>query len=299
MSLPNRVKIVEVGPRDGLQNEKTILPTAVKIDFINRLSESGLSVIEATSFVSPKWIPQLADANDVFAGIQKKAGVIYPVLIPNTKGLENALAVGVTDIAVFTTPSEQFSQKNTGCSVAESMQRIADVMEQAKKKHLRVRAYLSCVLGCPYEGEMAPEKSAALANQLYQLGCDEISLGDTIGVGTPIKTQQLIKCVAQFVPIAKLAVHFHDTYGQALANIYAALQLGISVVDSSVAGLGGCPYARGASGNVATEDVLYMLEGMHIETGVNLKKLMQVGRFITEQLNTQLQSKANKAWNGK
>jgi hydroxymethylglutaryl-CoA lyase len=289
------VKLVEVGPRDGLQNEAAMVPTEIKIDFIQQLAETGLSVIEATSFVSPKWIPQLADAGDVFRGIVKKPGVSYPVLVPNTKGLDNALAVGATDIAVFTTPSEQFSQKNTGCSVAESMQRIAAIMQQAKEKKLRVRGYISCVLGCPYEGEMQAEKVAKQASELFALGCHEISLGDTIGVGTPSKTKRLIDVVSSATPIEHLAVHFHDTYGQALANIYVALQAGISVIDSAVAGLGGCPYAKGASGNVATEDVLYMLNGMNIKTGVNLEKLVQVGRFIVQQLNTKMQSKVNLA----
>ena len=291
MQLPKSVKIVEVGPRDGLQNESAILPTAIKIDFINQLSETGLRVIEATSFVSPKWIPQLADARAVYSGIQKKSGVLYPVLVPNLTGLENALQVGVTDIAVFTTPSEQFSQKNTGCSVAESMQRISAIMAQAKKHNLRARGYLSCVLGCPYEGHIAPEKVAALASELSKLGCDEISLGDTIGVGTPIKTMRLLEQVLRYVPVNQIAVHFHDTYGQALANIFAALQLGVSVIDSSVSGLGGCPYAKGASGNVATEDVLYMLEGMEIKTGIDLAKLLAVGKYISQQLGKPPQSK--------
>ena len=296
MGVVKSVKLVEVSPRDGLQNEAHSIPTAVKIDFIQQLADTGLSVIEATSFVSPQWIPQLADARDVMKGIKKKPGVKYPVLVPNAKGLENALAVGATDIAVFTTPSEQFSQKNTGCSVAESMQRIREVIQLAKQHHLQVRAYLSCVLGCPYEGEISPEKVATLARELFALGCFEISLGDTIGVGTPLKTKRLLEVVSQVVPMQHLAVHFHDTFGQALANIYVALQCGIGVIDSSVAGLGGCPYATGASGNVATEDVLYMLQGMNIETGVNLEKLIKVGRFITEQLGTKMQSKVNQAF---
>lgn len=295
MSFPSRVKIVEVSPRDGLQNEKTIIPTPIKIELINRLSETGLSVIETTSFVSSKKIPQLADAAEVFAGINKKSNVSYPVLVPNVFGLENALAVDVQEIAVFTTPSEQFSKKNTGSSVAESMQHIQEVVQIAKQKNLRIRAYLSCVLGCPYEGNIAPEKVADLADQLFKMGCDEISLGDTIGVGTPIATQRLIEMTAQYVPVSYLAVHFHDTYGQALANIYAALMLGIAVVDSSVAGIGGCPYAKGATGNVATEDVIYMLNGMGIETGVDLKKLVQVGQFISQQLGMKPQSRVNVA----
>jgi len=296
MGLPKRVEIVEVSPRDGLQNETQTVPTPIKIEFINQLADTGLRVIEVTSFVSPKWIPQLADGREVFQGITQKPGVRYPVLVPNTKGLENALACGVKEIAVFTTPSEQFSQKNTNCSAAESLERIAEVMKVAKTRQLRVRAYLSCVLGCPYEGEILPEKVAALATQLVTMGCDEISLGDTIGIGTPVKTAQLLETVCRQVPPQQLAVHFHDTYGQALANIYVALEHGIAVIDCSVAGLGGCPYAKGATGNVATEDVVYMLNGMGIETGVDLKKLISVGRFISQQLNRQPQSKVNLAF---
>jgi hydroxymethylglutaryl-CoA lyase len=295
MAFPTFVKLVEVGPRDGLQNEKNIIATSIKIDFIERLAETGLAVIEATSFVSPKWVPQLADASAVLQGIKKKAGVSYPVLVPNVKGLENALAVGATEIAVFTTPSELFSQKNTGCSVIESMQRITDIMQLAKKNKLPVRAYISCVLGCPYEGEIAVEKVVNQAKELQALGCYEISLGDTIGVGTPVKTKHLLDFVQAVVPTKQLAVHFHDTYGQALANIYVALQCGVAVIDSSVAGLGGCPYAKGATGNVATEDVLYMLNGMNIKTGVDLKKLIQVGKFITAELGTKIQSKVSQA----
>lgn len=294
MSFPKYVKLVEVSPRDGLQNEKNVISADVKIDFINRLSDTGLSVIEATSFVSPKKIPQLADAQQVFSGIKKKSTVRYPVLIPNRQGLESALSVGVKDIAVFTTPSELFSQKNTGCSVAESVQRIEEIMQLAKQHHLRVRGYLSCVLGCPYEGNMAPEKVSALADTLFKLGCEEISLGDTIGVGTPLATQRLIQLVATVVPIQHIAVHFHDTYGQALANIFAALSLGVAIVDGSVAGLGGCPYAKGATGNVATEDVLYMLNGMGIETGVDINKLIAVGKFIANELNAEPHSKLSR-----
>jgi len=293
--LPTHVKIVEVGPRDGLQNEKTPVPTEVKIDFINRLSETGLSVIEATSFVSPKWIPQLADSTAVFEGINKKPNVTYPVLVPNKQGLAAAIAAGATEIAVFTTPSEQFSQKNTNRSVAESIDRITDIVFEAKKHELRVRAYISCVMGCPYEGKIAPEKVAALAKVFYKLGCDEISLGDTIGVGTPLQTKHVLHRVSDEVPLSQLAVHFHDTYGQALVNIYAALELGIAIIDSSVAGLGGCPYAKGASGNVATEDVVYMLRGMGIETGIDLDKLIQAGNFISQQLNRQSLSKVARA----
>jgi len=295
MAFPKQVKLVEVGPRDGLQNEPQTVPTATKIALINQLSETGLSSIEVTSFVSPKWIPQLADHNEVFLGIQKKPHIHYPVLVPNLKGLEAALSVGVTDIAVFTTPSEQFSQQNTHCSVAESLKRLTDVIEVAKRQSLRIRAYLSCILGCPYEGEMLPEKVASLASTLFQMGCEEISLGDTIGVGTPLKTKQLLKKVSEQVPKEHLAVHFHDTYGMALANIYVALECGITVIDSAIAGLGGCPYARGASGNVATEDVLYLLQSMGIETGVDLEKIIRVGKFIAKQLGREPQSKVSRA----
>lgn len=298
MPFPQYVKLVEVSPRDGLQNEVKIIPTDVKVEFINQLSETGLSVIEATSFVSAKWIPQFADGKEVFQAITKKAGVSYPVLVPNVKGLESAIAAGAEEVSVFTTPSELFSQKNTNCSVADSIQRVAEVVAIAKEKNLRVRGYISCVLGCPYEGDMAPEKVAHLADALFKMGCYEISLGDTIGVGTPLKTKKLIELVAQFVPVKHLAVHFHDTYGQALANIFVALQCGVAVVDSSVAGIGGCPYAKGASGNAATEDVLYMLNGMGIETGVDLYKLIQAGRYITQQLGIEPRSKVNRALAG-
>lgn len=293
MGLPKKVKLVEVGPRDGLQNEKKILPASFKIDFINRLSDTGLSVIEATSFVSPKWIPQLADHKEVFQGIHQKEKISYPVLVPNIKGFENALACGVKEIAVFTTPSESFSQHNTNMTIAESLQNIAEIAAEAKMRQIRVRGYLSCVLGCPYEGNIAPEAVLEMAEKLIALGCYEISLGDTIGVGTPGKTDYLLKKMLEKIPCEKMAVHFHDTYGQALANIYVALLNGISVIDSSVAGLGGCPYAAGASGNVASEDVLYMLNGLEIETGVDLNKLIAVGQFITKALGKSVQSKVS------
>lgn len=295
MNFPDAVKIVEVSPRDGLQNEKEILTTAAKIEFINQLSLSGLPVIEVTSFVSPKWIPQLADSKEVYAGIHKKAGVTYPVLVPNRYGLENALQVGVKEVAVFTTPSEQFSQANTHCSVAESIERIKELMKLAKQHRIRVRGYISCALGCPYEGEMDPKKVASQAATLHELGCYEISLGDTIGVGTPHQTARLIDHVSTVIPVQSIAVHCHDTYGQALANIYVALTKGVAIIDSSVAGLGGCPYAKGASGNVATEDVVYMLNGMHIKTGVDLLKLVAVGRYITTLIGHKPQSKVNLA----
>lgn len=295
MAFPLEVKIVEVSPRDGLQNERVQIPTDVKIDFINQLSETGLSVIEATSFVSPKAIPQLADSSEVFSKIHKNKNVHYPVLVPNKTGLENALLVGVKEIAVFTTPSEQFSQHNTHCTVAESLQRIAEIMPVAKKNSIPVRAYISCVLGCPYEGEIPPIKVVHLAEKLMQLGCSEFSLGDTIGVGTPFKTKQLIQLVSKTIPVKQIAVHFHDTYGQALANIYVALECGVRTIDSSVAGLGGCPYAKGASGNVATEDVVYMLHGMGIKTGIDLQKIIAVGRSIAKHLGNKMESKVNKA----
>jgi hydroxymethylglutaryl-CoA lyase len=299
MSLPQKVKMVEVGPRDGLQNEKNQVDTAVKIEFINRLSDTGLSVIEATSFVSPKWIPQLADHREVYEGITKKEKVSYPVLVPNIKGFENALACHVKEIAVFTTPSETFSKRNTNATVSESLQNISEVVNAAKSHHIRVRGYLSCVLGCPYEGDIPPEKVSDMAEKLIQLGCYEISLGDTIGVGTPSKTDVLLKTVMKNIPKEKIAVHFHDTYGQALANIYVALLNGIHVIDSSVGGLGGCPYAKGASGNVASEDVLYMLNGLGIETGVDLEKLVNVGRFIVDHLKIPMRSKVNLALFGR
>lgn len=295
MNFPKEVKLVEVGPRDGLQNEAVFVPTASKIEFINRLSETGLRVIEATSFVSPEWIPQLADHSEVFSGINKNKNINYPVLVPNVSGLKAALAVEVKEIAVFTSPSEQFCQHNTNCSVAESIERITKVISLAQTQQLRVRGYLSCTLGCPYEGKIAPEKVARLAEKLIALGCYEISLGDTIGVGTPHQAQDLINTVSKNIPIEKLAVHFHDTYGQGLANIYAALECGINTIDSSVAGLGGCPYAQGAAGNVATEDVLYLLNGLGIKTGVDLTKLIAVGRFITEILGKKPLSRVNLA----
>lgn len=295
MPFPTYVKIVEVGPRDGLQNESQTIPTNIKIEFINRLSETGLSVIETTSFVSPKWIPQLSDHHNVFEGITKKPGVSYPVFIPNARGLKNAVEVGVKDIAIFSTPSEKFCQKNVNCSVTECLNRATEITNMAKEHQLRVRGYISCVLGSPYGDEVTPQSVADLAEKLLQLGCDEISLGDTIGVGTPGKTKILLDAVLKKVPNDKLAVHFHDTYGQALVNIYVALENGIAVVDSSVGGLGGCPYAKGATGNVATEDVLYMLNGMGIKTGVDLKKLVETGRFVLTHLSKQTNSKVSRA----
>jgi hydroxymethylglutaryl-CoA lyase len=290
-NFPKSVKIVEVGPRDGLQNEKDIVPAAVKIGFIDRLTASGLKTIEVTSFVSPKWIPQLADAEEVFKGIRKHPGVAYPVLVPNEQGMWRALKAGAREVSIFTAASETFNQKNINCSIAESIERFKPVMALAAEHTLRVRGYISTVIGCPYEGAIRPEVVARIAKQLSELGCYEISLGDTIGVGTPIKTQRMLSAVAAAVPMQKLAVHFHDTYGQALANIHACLELGVGIVDGSVSGIGGCPYAKGATGNVATEDVLFMLDGMGIETGVDMDKLLAAGQFISEALARKPESK--------
>jgi hydroxymethylglutaryl-CoA lyase len=290
-SFPKSVKIVEVGPRDGLQNEKAIIPAAAKIEFIDRLSDTGLKTIEATSFVSPKWIPQLADAEEVFKGLVKKPGVAYPVLVPNEKGMERALAAGAREIAVFTAASETFNQKNINCSITESIERFKPVMALAAKAGVRVRGYISTVIACPYEGPIKPEAVARVAKSLAAIGCYEISLGDTIGVGTPVKAQAMLAAAAAEVPMAQLAVHFHDTYGQALANIHACLEMGVAMVDSSTSGLGGCPYAKGATGNVATEDVLFMLTGMGIDTGIDMAKLLAAGSFISETLNRRPESK--------
>ena len=290
-NFPKSVKIVEVGPRDGLQNEKGIIPAADKIEFINRLSETGLKTIEATSFVSPKWIPQLADAEEVFKGLAKKPGVAYPVLVPNEKGMERALACGAKEIAVFTAASETFNQKNINCSIAESIERFKPVMALAAKAGVKVRGYISTVIACPYEGAIQPEAAARVAKSLAALGCYEISLGDTIGVGTPVKAQAMLAAAAAEVPMAQLAVHFHDTYGQALANIHACLEMGVATVDSSTSGLGGCPYAKGATGNVATEDVLFMLSGMGIATGVDMAKLLAAGAYISGVLKRAPDSK--------
>jgi hydroxymethylglutaryl-CoA lyase len=292
---PKKVTIVEVGPRDGLQNEKINIPTEIKIDFINKLSETGLKNIEVTSFVSPKRIPQLSDSTEVFSGIQKKSGIVYSALVPNVQGMEKALACDVKQIAVFTTVSETFSQKNTHCNIAESLNRIGDILQLAKPHAIPVRAYISCVLGCPYEGEMSVASVVKLAQQLMDMGCYEISLGDTIGVGTPGKAKELVAATASSIPIEKLAVHFHDTYGQALANIYACLELGVSVIDSAVGGLGGCPYAKGASGNVATEDVLYLLQGLGIETGIDMDALLKVSQFVSEMTGHPPRSKVAQA----
>lgn len=295
MTLPKKVRIVEVGPRDGLQNEAGVVPAAVKIELINRLADAGLQAIEATAFVSPKWVPQMADNAEVMAGIRRKPGVAYPVLVPNMKGFEAALAAGAEEIAVFGAASEAFSRKNINCSIAESLARFEPVAQAAKQHGLAVRGYISCVAGCPYQGAVEPAAVAEVAAELYRMGCYEISLGDTIGIGNPGKIQAMLSTVAKAVPMEKLAVHFHDTYGQALANLYAAMELGVATMDSSVAGLGGCPYAKGASGNVATEDVVYLLNGLGIQTGVDIDLVFEAGRFICAQLGRDPTSKVARA----
>ena len=291
----DHVTMVEVGPRDGLQNEKNIVPAATKIELIRRLAACGLPAVEPTSFVSPKWVPQLADAAEVLAGLDLDGPVRHPVLVPNEKGLDRALEAGAREIAVFTAASETFSEKNTNCSIAVSLERIRPVVERAQQHNIPVRGYVSCVLGCPYQDEVEPEAVMLVAMALSYLGCYEISLGDTIGVGTPGKAHALIELVKSEVPAEKLAVHFHDTYGQALANILACIEAGVRTVDSSVAGLGGCPYARGATGNVASEDVAYMLAGLGIETGVDLDQLAATGDWISKQLGRTNNSRAGSA----
>lgn len=282
--LPQQVRLVEVGPRDGLQNESTPVDVATRIELIDLLTAAGLPAIEAGSFVSPKWVPQMADTDQVLAGINRRDGVDYPVLVPNMRGLESALEAGAVEVAVFGAASESFSQKNINCSVAESLERFRPVCEEALRHDVRVRGYVSCVLGCPYEGPIEPAAVASVARALGDMGCYEVSLGDTVGTGTPERARTMVAAVATELPVTMLAAHFHDTYGQALANLYAVLQQGIAVIDSSVIGLGGCPYAVGASGNVATEDVLYLLDGLGIETGIDMDALLAAGRFIGEQL---------------
>ena len=289
------VKIVEVGPRDGLQNEARAVPAAVKIELIDRLAAAGLRVIEATAFVSPKWVPQMADAAQVMAGIRSRPGVRYPVLVPNLKGFELALAAGAREIAVFGAASEAFSRRNINCSIAESLARFRPVIEAATGNGMRCRGYVSCVLGCPYQGEVAPEAVVEVTAALHDMGCYEVSLGDTIGVGTPAATRRMLEAVLRRVPVEAVAGHFHDTYGQAVANIYAALEMGVAAFDASVAGLGGCPYAAGASGNVATEDVVYLLEGLGIATGIDLERLAQAGNWICAQLGRESGSKVARA----
>lgn len=293
--ISNFVKIVEVGPRDGLQNEPGEVPTAVKLELIERLADAGLSSVEATAFVSPKWVPQMADHTEVLERIRRKPGVSYPVLTPNLKGFEAARAAGATEVAIFGAASEAFSRKNINCSIVESLERFRPVAEAARKADVKVRGYVSCVLGCPYEGEVAPQRVADVAGALYEMGCYEVSLGDTIGVGTPGKTKAMLEACASRVPLERLAGHYHDTYGQALANIYASLETGVRTFDASVAGLGGCPYAAGASGNVATEDVIYMLHGLSMDTGVDLDKVVDIGQWICSVLRRVPSSKVNQA----
>jgi len=293
--MKSSVRIVEVGPRDGLQNEKATIATADKIELIDRLSDTGLRSIEATSFVSPKWVPQLADAAEVFTGIHRRDGVRYPVLVPNEQGYERARAVGVEEIAVFTAASEAFNKKNINASIDESLERFAPVMERARADGVAVRGYVSTVLGCPYQGEVPLTDVVRVARALFEMGCYEVSLGDTIGVGTPGKARAMLLAVSSEVPVNALAVHFHDTYGQALANVLACLEEGVAVVDSAVSGTGGCPYAKGASGNVATEDVVYMLHGLGIETGIDLAKLADTGRWLASKLGRETGSKVGKA----
>jgi hydroxymethylglutaryl-CoA lyase len=287
-------RIVEVGARDGLQNESQVVPTATKLELIARLGASGLKTIEATSFVSAKWVPQLADADELYRAMERLPDVRYPVLVPNEKGMQRALAAGVQEIAVFTAASESFNQKNINCSIAESLARFEPVMALAREHKVAVRGYVSCVLGCPYEGEISVDAVARVARALHDMGCYEVSLGDTIGVGTPLKARRMVERIADEVPVDRLAAHFHDTYGQALANLAACIEVGIRTADASVAGLGGCPYAQGASGNVATEDVAYLLNGLGFDTGIDLVALVDAGRFITGVLGREPASKLGK-----
>lgn len=291
MSLPAAVRVVEVGPRDGLQNEPRAVPAAVKLELIGRLADAGLPAVEATSFVSPRWIPQLADAEEVMAGLPRRPGTSYPVLVPNEKGLARALAAGAEEIAVFSAASETFNRRNINASIDESLERLAPVARAATAAGLRVRGYVSCVLGCPYEGEIPLETVVRVSRSLLELGCYEVSLGDTIGVGTPAKARAMLGAVAAACGMERLAVHFHDTRGQALANVFACLEAGVATVDASVAGLGGCPYAKGAAGNVATEDLVYMLHGLDIETGVDLSALVRAGHYICGHLGREPNSR--------
>ena len=298
MTLPTHVRLIEVGPRDGLQNEALPISVADKVQLVDALTDAGLGYIEVGSFVSPKWVPQMAGSAEVFAQIGRKAGVVYGALAPNMRGFEDAVAAGVKEVAVFAAASEAFSQRNINCSISESLARFIPIIEAARQHGISVRGYVSCVLGCPYEGQVSAQQVAQVANELYAMGCYEVSLGDTIGTGTPTATRTLFEAVTAYVPREKLAGHFHDTYGQALVNIYASLQEGIAVFDSSIAGLGGCPYAKGASGNVATEDVLYMLNGMGIETGVDMDKLLLAGEHICNVLGRVTGSRVAKARQG-
>ena len=295
MTMPSNVTIVDVGPRDGLQAEARIVPTATKIELIERLANAGVPVVEAGAFVSPKWVLQMADTADVLARITRHPGTRYPVLVPNRKGLDGAIAAGVEDIAIFGAASESFSQKNINCSISESLERFAPVAADAQAAGMRVRGYISCVLGCPYEGEVSLANVTRVARALDEMGCYEVSLGDTIGVGTPGKARAMVDALAEAIPVDRLALHFHDTYGQALANILACLEAGVATIDTAVAGLGGCPYAPGASGNVASEDVVYMLNGLGISTGIDLDALVETGGFISEALGRTPTSKAAQA----
>jgi hydroxymethylglutaryl-CoA lyase len=299
MSLPRKVKLVEVGPRDGLQNEAQPVPTAAKIAFIDRLSETGLSVIEATAFVSPKWVPQMADHAEVLAGMKRKPGVAYPVLVPNRKGLDAAIAAGASEVVVFGAATESFSRRNTNCTIDEGLARFAEVSAAAIAQGIRVRGDISVCLGCPYEGDVAPDQVVRVARALRDMGCYEITICDTIGVGTAGKTRAVIEAVAAQIPLSQLAGHFHDTYGQAVANTYAALECGVATFDSSVAGLGGCPYAKGATGNVATEDLLYLFDGLGIDTGVDMQRLIAAGEYICNLIGRPTQSRAGRALRAK
>ncbi|NQZ79573.1 MAG: hydroxymethylglutaryl-CoA lyase [Colwellia sp.] len=298
-NLPKKVKIVEVGPRDGLQNESTPISAGDKVSLIEQLADAGVTYIESGSFVSPKWVPQMATSTDVFNQLKRKENVTYAALTPNMKGFEAAIAVNADEVAIFGAASEAFSKKNINCSIDESLERFKPVVDAAQKAGIKVRGYVSCVLGCPYDGFIEPEQVAIVAEKLFKLGCYEISLGDTIGVGNAASVQKMLQAVSARVPTDKLAVHFHDTYGQALTNIYTALQSGVMVVDSAIAGLGGCPYAMGASGNVATEDVVYLLNGLEIESGIDLDKLLKAGWFISDKLNKKPVSKVSNAYRAK
>jgi hydroxymethylglutaryl-CoA lyase len=295
MSSAERVRIVEMGPRDGLQNEKQSIPLATKLELIDRLAQAGLREIEATSFVSPKWVPQMADHDALMRALPRRPGVAYPVLTPNLQGFEAALAAGAERVAVFAAASEAFSRKNINCSIAESIDRFLPVMAAAREHGVGVRGYVSCVVGCPYEGEVAPEKTADVAQRLIDIGCHEVSLGDTIGVGTPASVQRMLEACARVVPIERLAGHYHDTYGMAVANVFASYEFGLRSFDASVAGLGGCPYAKGATGNVATEDVVYLLHGVGADTGIDLDRLVDCGAWISAQLGRQTASRAARA----
>nr|WP_236165921.1 hydroxymethylglutaryl-CoA lyase [Pseudomonas fulva] len=296
MSLPEKVRLVEVGPRDGLQNEAQPIPVADKVRLVDDLTASGVAYIEVGSFVSPKWVPQMAGSAEVFASIEQRAGVTYAALAPNLRGFEDAVTAGVKEVAVFAAASEAFSQRNINCSISQSLERFEPIIEAARAQGVRVRGYVSCVLGCPYEGSVRAEQVLPVARALHQMGCYEVSLGDTIGTGTAGDVRRLFEVVAGHIPRAQLAGHFHDTYGQALANVYASLLEGISIFDSSVAGLGGCPYAKGATGNVATEDVVYLLDGLGIETGIDLQRLIEAGQRISTVLGRANGSRVARAW---